>query len=112
MMNGVGLCVRLALQVSLDSDNSDKSVVLETRSVMSHSPLCVTDVGLATTTNIVESMLCPATLGESSPLDDRSPPVGYGPNRQSPTLVVNHRPYPSVADRHTRASDPIPTFLG
>jgi len=56
MMNGVGLCVRLALQVSLDSDKSDKSVVLETRSVVSHSPLCVTDVGLTTTMNIVESM--------------------------------------------------------
>jgi len=55
-MNGVGLCVRLALQVSLDSDKSDKSVVLETRLVVSHSPLCVTDMGLTTTTNIVESM--------------------------------------------------------
>jgi len=44
MMNGVGLCVILALQVSLDSDKSNKSVVLETRLVVSHSPLCVTDV--------------------------------------------------------------------
>src|SRR5882724_7165664 len=73
------------------------------RTLVGMHPYCLGDLG---------TVLRPATLGESLPLDDRSPPVGYGPNRQSPTLVINHRPYPSVADWRTRASNPIPTFLG
>src|SRR5882724_5221178 len=32
--------------------------------------------------------------------------------RSDTDLTVNHRPYPSVADLHTWASDPVPTFLG
>src|SRR5882724_4249723 len=55
-------------------------------------------------------LLRPATPSETLPLDDQSLQVRYGPNRQSPTLTDNHRPYPSIADRHTWASVPVPTL--
>src|SRR5882724_3288719 len=54
------------------------------------------------------TLLHPATLGESSPLDDRSPPVRYGPNRQSPTPTINRRPQPSIADPNHQS--PTPTI--
>src|SRR5882724_5913468 len=57
-------------------------------------------------------LLRPTTPGESSPLDDRSPQVGYRPSCQSPTLADNHQPYLSVTDQCTQASIPIPTFFG
>jgi len=52
---------------------------------------------------VTPTVLRPVNPSESSQLDDRS-------LWSDTDLLVNHRPYPSIADWCTQASVPIPTF--